>query len=70
MPQIRWTEPVIGQFRKETVKYTKAVQAERVDSKLLRLGDDEFLSHNVRSRVIGVYNTKNLAFQKPLLMPT
>lgn len=64
------TQPQISQFKKETIKYGKAVQAERVDSRIVRIGEEDFLTHNVRSRVIGQYSTKNLGLQKPVLLPT
>ena len=66
MPPIKWCEPQISQFRKETIKYNKNIQAEYIDSKIYRLSDEEFLAHNTRSRVINLYNSKNLSLPKSL----
>lgn len=66
VPCTKYTEPVIGQFKKETIKYNKLVQAENIDSSLYRIGDEDFIAFNSRSKVIHVYNHRNLALPKTL----
>lgn len=66
MSPIRYCDPVISQFKKETIKYNKLVQAEHVDSKLYRISDEDFITFNTRSKVVNLYNYRNLALPKTL----
>ena len=66
IPQINYIEPQIGQFKKETIRYNNNIQAENVDSCLVRVSDTEFIAYNNRSQVINFYNNRNLGLPKTL----
>jgi hypothetical protein len=66
VPPIAYCEPPVGQFKKETVRYSKQTQAENVDSSLCRISDSEFIAHNSRSEVVQLYSSRSLGLPKTL----
>lgn len=55
---IKFHEPNFKQFKKETLKFSKQQQEVEADSRLFRLGNEEFLAYNQKCHYLKWYNTQ------------